>query len=84
MIVYLGIHLTVGYMLLKIWQAGDQQARAVRVAIAGGMLAHTIFGLADAITLWDRFAFVFWMLPGLAGAQYVLVTRAKRVKSPAE
>ncbi|HLV33926.1 MAG TPA: O-antigen ligase family protein [Spirillospora sp.] len=73
LIVYAGIHAAAGYMLLQSWRRGDGLARAVSAAVAGGLLAHTIYGLADAITLWDRFAFVFWMLLGLTGAQYTLV-----------
>jgi hypothetical protein len=42
-------------------------------AIAAGLFAHAIYGLTDAIPLWDRFAFFFWWMLGLSGAQYVLV-----------
>ena len=50
--------------------APGQQAVAVS---AGGLLAHAVYGMADAITLWDRFAFVFWIMLGLLAAQYWLV-----------
>jgi putative inorganic carbon (hco3(-)) transporter len=77
LIVFLGMYAAVGYMLFKAWRLGDAQARAVSVAAAAGLLAHAIYGMGDAITLWDRFFFPLWMLFGLAGAQYVLVTRRK-------
>jgi O-antigen ligase len=71
--VFLAIYGSAGWMLLKSWRRGDAPARVVSVATAGGLLAHFIYGLGDAITLWDRFAFIFWILLGLAGAQYRLV-----------
>lgn len=79
MIVFAGLHVAAAYMLFVTWNRGDQAARAVAVAVAAGLLAHMVYGLADAITLWDRLAFIFWLLLGLAGAQYVLtVTAADR------
>lgn len=65
LIVYLGLHVTAAGMLWRGWRRGQ---RALALGVAGGLLAHSIYGLADAITLWDRFAFIFWMLLGLAGA----------------
>jgi hypothetical protein len=32
------------------------------VGIVAAWLAHSIYGLGDAVTLWDRFAFVFWLV----------------------
>ena len=75
LLVYIGLHVATGVMLLRSWRRGDAAARAVTVAVAGGLVGHAVYGLTDAVTLWDRFAFVFWMLLGLAAAQYVLVTR---------
>lgn len=72
LIVFLGLYAAAGYMLWVSWRHGDGLLRAVCVGTAGGLVAHFVYGLADAVTLWDRFAFVFWMLLGLAGAQYVL------------
>ncbi len=72
LIVFMGLYAAAGYMLWAGWRRGDALLRAVCVGTAGGLLAHFVYGLADAVTLWDRFAFVFWMLLGLAAAQYVL------------
>lgn len=77
LIVFIGMHAAVGYMLYKSWRLGDAEAKAVSVSTAAGLLAHFIYGMGDAITLWDRFFFPLWMMFGLAGAQYVLVTRCK-------
>jgi len=35
-----------------------------------------IYGLGDAIPLWDRFAFGLWWMLGMAAALYVLHGRA--------
>jgi hypothetical protein len=45
------------------------------VAVGASILAHSGFGIGDAITLWDRFYFVFWMMLGVGMASYHL--RAK-------
>lgn len=70
LLVYSGWHLVTGWMLLRAWKSGLSNARTVALAVAAGLLAHVIYGLNDAVTLWDRFAFIFWWLLGLAGAQY--------------
>jgi O-antigen ligase len=78
LIVFGGWFVVLGWMLLNIWRLGDTKAKALALAIACGILAHMIFGLGDAIPLWDRFAFVLWWLVGLAMAQHLLVHHAAR------
>lgn len=73
MAVFAWLHAAVAWMLYAAGRRGDTAARAASAAVAAGLLAHLIYGLADAITLWDRLAFVFWLLLGLAGGQYALV-----------
>lgn len=82
--VFIWFYIFAGYMALQIWRQGDAQARAVAVAVAGGLLAHAIYGLADAITLWDRFTFVFWLMLGLLAAQYWLVTQTDPMPDEAQ
>jgi O-antigen ligase len=71
--VWLGLQITVVYQLFKGYRQGDTSAKAVTGAVAAGLFAHGFFGLGDAITLWDRFAFLVWWLLGLAGAQTFLL-----------
>ncbi|HLU12271.1 MAG TPA: hypothetical protein VK003_21515, partial [Oceanobacillus sp.] len=73
LLVFAGWFVVIGWMLLRVWRTGDLQARAFSLATACGLAAHLFYGLGDAIPLWDRFAFVFWWLIGLALAQYLLV-----------
>lgn len=71
LIVLLAIYAVAARMLVQAWRVGDAETRALSVAVGAGLLAHAIFGLSDAITLWDRFAFIFWLMLGMAGAAYV-------------
>lgn len=75
LVVFVGIYAAAGYMLLQSWRQGGAQTKAVSASIAAGLLAHAIYGLADAVTLWDRLTFIYWLMLGLVGAQYVLVVR---------
>ena len=73
LIVYGGWQTVIGIMLYQCWKHGDGNSQVVALSVAGGLVAHAIFGLGDATPLWDRFAFVYWWLVGLVCAQYVLV-----------
>jgi hypothetical protein len=72
-ILYLSWQVVVLTMLWQGWRKGDKTIQLVAIATFAGLLAHSAYGLGDAITLWDRFQFILWWLIGLAGAQYVLV-----------
>jgi hypothetical protein len=70
---FLGLNLTAVYLLWVCWRSGDDAARVVAAAAASGLLAHAVYGISDAIPLWDRFSFVYWMMLGITAAQYVRV-----------
>ncbi len=72
MAVFLSFYGVAAYMLVKVWRRGDAYLQALAAAVGAGLLAHAVYGLADAVTLWDRFAFLFWIMLGLAGALYVI------------
>jgi putative inorganic carbon (HCO3(-)) transporter len=74
---YLALQVTTGWMVVRSYRDGDQRARGVIVGAGGGLLAHAIFGLGDAIPIWDRFAFLMWWLLALVAAQDFLVNRGK-------
>lgn len=69
--VFIGWQVVTGGMLWHAWRGGREDIRRFSVAIGGGLLAHAVFGLGDAITLWDRYQFLGWWLTGLAGAVFV-------------
>lgn len=73
LVVFVGFQAAAGWMLWRVWRRGVPRDRAVAAAVAAGLLAHMVYGMGDAITLWDRFAFGYWWMIGLAAAQYALV-----------
>lgn len=81
LLVFLGLYAAAGYMIWACWRDGDMSAAAVAVSVGAGLLAHAGYGMADAVTLWDRFAFIFWWLLGLLAAQYTLVRQQTRAAS---
>ncbi len=81
LVLFLGLYAAAGRMIYQTWREGLTSARAVSAAVGTGLLAHGIYGLADAITLWDRFAPLFWIMLGLVAAQYSLVRLYKNMRS---
>lgn len=72
---FIAIHITAIYMAVQVWYRGDEYARAVSLSALAGLFAHAVFGMGDAITFWDRFAFLFWVVLGLLRGQHLLTTR---------
>ncbi len=58
------------YGLRRTYQKGDNNLKVLALAIAGGLLAHILFSIGDAVALWDRLAFLLWWLLALASAAY--------------
>lgn len=73
LVIFIGVHLVVVRMLVHCYRNGDPIARSVAAGVGASLLGHAIFGLGDAIPLWDRFAFLWWGLLALACAQYTLL-----------
>lgn len=70
---FIAIYAMTGYLLYYTWRYGDSGAQWIAIALSSGIIAHLIYGLTDAIPLWDRFAFIYWWILGLVGAQAYLV-----------
>ncbi len=65
------------YGLYRAYRVGSHNIRALAVGVAGGLIAHALFGFGDAVTLWDRFAFVFWWLLALgSAADYITIRQS--------
>ena len=73
LVVWVGLYLVAGAIAWRIWTVGIGWERWVAGALASGLIAHAIYGMTDAIPVWDRFAFVFWMVYGGLAAVSVLV-----------
>jgi O-antigen ligase len=69
---FLALYGTAAWMLIYAYRHGDRPSQIIAAAVGAGMLAHGFFGVGDAITVWDRFAFLFWWLLALASAQFML------------
>jgi O-antigen ligase len=80
---YIALQVTTLALLVLVWRGGGWRQRGLALATACGMIAHFVYGMGDAITLWDRFAFGFWWFVGLAGAQYVVLQQRRAEKSSA-
>ncbi|MDX2161073.1 MAG: O-antigen ligase family protein [bacterium] len=65
----LGISLA---MLWRAWKGGQP----VAIGIAAGLVGHAVYGLGDAITLFDRLIFIFWWLIGLTLAVWAAAAPA--------
>jgi O-antigen ligase len=81
MILYIGWHLALAWMVWQAWRKGDPLVKAVAASAAAGLVAHAVFGLGDAITMYDRFAFAYWLFVGMAGGAYVLACRPPETDS---
>lgn len=75
--VFVGWHITAGLMLIYSWKLGDERQKILAASIFASLVAHGVFGLADAITLWDRFSFLYWWLLGMVGAQFTILKYTK-------
>lgn len=76
-LIYVGWTATALFMISTVWRLGNQEVRLAVVAVGAGLFAHTIYGMADAIPLWDRFSFISWMMLGMVAALYYHVTASK-------
>ncbi len=77
MLLYSGVFAAAGVMLARVWRRVPQVS-VVTGGLAGGLVAHMVYGLADAIPVWDRFAFVGWWWFGLIAAHYLVSIQLQR------
>lgn len=73
LLVFIGWYAALAYMLVDTWQRGTDADKVLAAGLGGALLAHAIYGMGDAITLWDRFIFLFWLLVSMVGGQYIAV-----------
>ncbi len=58
-------------MVVRTWPYAGRQVKAVLAGLAGGMLAHQVFGIMDAFMLGSKLAALFWIYLGLGAALYI-------------
>lgn len=76
LIAYLAMHLTAFGMLVSTWRRRgrlpfpDSLNRALILGLGGGLAAHLIFGMIDAVALGAKPGILWWALMGLVASLY--------------
>ncbi len=88
LIAFVALYLGAFGMLVWTWRAvewveGKAWVRAIGLGLGGGLLAHIVYGMTDAVTLGAKPGFLFWMLLALVATLFGYV-RAGRVAQFAE
>ncbi|MBW4437308.1 MAG: O-antigen ligase family protein [Pleurocapsa minor GSE-CHR-MK-17-07R] len=70
-----GVQITAGWLAWRTWRQSTGLGRALALGAVCGIAAHLVYGVGDAIPLWDRLAFGGWWVVGLLGASYWITTQ---------
>lgn len=73
------LYVSAGLSLYAVWK--NATFRPWGIALAAGLIAHAVYGLTDAIPVWDRLAFIGWWVLGLCAALEVRATQAAHPNS---
>jgi O-antigen ligase len=80
LIALLSIYLVAFWMLFNLWKSADQESkdklppaarRALILGCGGGLFAHALFGLIDAVALGAKPGIVFWILLGVISGLFL-------------
>ena len=66
---FLALYVAAVAMLVRTMQAGGA-VRLLALGLLGGLLAHFIFGMTDAVALGAKPGFLFWWLLGMVYGLY--------------
>ncbi|TMC56429.1 MAG: O-antigen ligase family protein [Chloroflexi bacterium] len=83
LVAFLALYLTTFWMLRELWESpatmGIERAlwRTIILGLTGGLLAHAVFGLTDAIAFGARPGVLFWMLLALTTGLFLQVPKAQ-------
>ncbi|MBI1802429.1 MAG: O-antigen ligase family protein, partial [Chloroflexi bacterium] len=82
LVAYVALLTSAGIVAIRAYRAlGDSFNRALLLGLVAGLLAHQIFGLADAITLGAKPSFEWWVYLGLIAALGRRDPRQPRVRT---
>jgi len=75
LIALIAIYIIAFWMLFGMWKKGEGQnmllpQKAIVLGLGGGLFAHLLFGLTDAVALGAKPGLLFWMLLGLIAGLY--------------
>ncbi len=79
LLMFAGWYAAALWMVWVCWRRGNYALRIAAVSTGAGLLAHLAYGMGDAITLWDRFAFLFWMMLGLVSALWIVLRAGENI-----
>jgi len=89
LIAYLAIHISAFAMLIATWRRRGQLpfpdllSRALILGLGGGLAAHLVYGLTDAVALGAKPGVLCWVLLGLVASLYRLTeTAASGIPDP--
>jgi len=77
LIAFLALYIGAFWMLFKIWWLAPystldtpQSLRFLVLGLGGGLFAHMVYGMTDAVALGAKPGLLFWMLLGLIAALF--------------
>jgi O-antigen ligase len=76
LIAYLSVHISAFAMLVSTWRRRgrlpfpEPLSRALILGLGGGLAAHLIYGLTDAVALGAKPGVLWWILLGLVASLY--------------
>ena len=86
LIAFLSLYIITFWMAIKTWlhlRSRDADLKLyILIGLAGGLLAHLIYSMTDAVALGAKPGFIFWMLLGLITGLYLQEYPAGEVVEP--
>lgn len=82
MVIYGVLIWIVGQCAINAARHGMRTEYAIAISVTAGLFAHAVYGLADAIPLWDRFAFVMWWMLGILSGIDAAITARQAAPEP--
>ena len=73
LIAFIALYVGAFWMLARVWSADHRSSvlsRPMALGLGGGLLAHLLYGMTDAVALGAKPGFLFWMLLGLIAGLY--------------
>jgi putative inorganic carbon (hco3(-)) transporter len=65
MIAFMGLYLGAYWMLMRLWIDASGLGKVLLLGLGGGLTAHLLYGITDAVALGAKPGLLFWMLLGL-------------------
>jgi len=69
MIAFMGLYVGAFWMLFSAWSHRSRPT-AIILGLGGGLTAHMLYGMVDAVSLGAKPGILFWMLLGLVAGLY--------------